>query len=316
MNKISVIVLTYNPLYELLLRTIKSIIYQKGIDIELIISDDCSEPSNDSLQKIELFLKKNNFLCYKISKLKINVGTVKNFLNGLSFASCKYTKVLGQSDLLYDEYTLRDMYEFISEKESSLVFGNYACFNYVDNKIHLVQKEMLPRDINAYINKDRYRIKRNLVLLCDIMPGAAVIYDSEIVKKYIIEFGDESKLAEDYLTRIMAIKGEKIDYMNRNVLMYEWGTGTSTSGKPNFSNRLNIDLMNVDKVLLKLSDDLAYKKELYEVFEYHNNPIAKKKKMIPFYLRHIDILIFRIKRVFFRRNSLMKYDSSFINKII
>ena len=316
MSILSVVVLTYKPSYISLLRTIKSILFQKEIEYELIIADDCTPFDNNTIDRVEEYINKFGFDNYRIIKNVKNTGTVKNLLNALSYTKGDYIKVMGQGDFLYDETTLFDMYNSIKEKKSSLLFGNYTCFENTEDSIKIVKREELPYNINAYVRCDRDSIKKSLVLLCDVILGASVMYKKDVLKNTLEKCKDDVVYGEDYLIRVMGINDEKIDYLNRNVILYEWGSGVSTSGNSEFRKRLDIDWNNVGKILCESSKDLSYSDDLRDVVEYHYVPEEKKKKALSFYLKHIDIGLFKFKKIFFKRTSPLIIDEEFVNKCI
>ena len=59
MKEVSVVLVTYNTKWEKTRRTLESILMQKKIDFEIVISDDGSEITN--YEKIIEFFRENNF---------------------------------------------------------------------------------------------------------------------------------------------------------------------------------------------------------------------------------------------------------------
>ena len=76
MYDFSVVVCTYNSDIDKLFLTLKSILRQKNITYEIIITDDGS--SFLEMSRIIEWFQKNNFNDYVIVANPVNLGTVKN----------------------------------------------------------------------------------------------------------------------------------------------------------------------------------------------------------------------------------------------
>ena len=59
---VSVLVVTYNPQYSKLINTVESILLQKNVRLEIIISDDGSQ--NNYFEQLEEFFKEHSFSEY------------------------------------------------------------------------------------------------------------------------------------------------------------------------------------------------------------------------------------------------------------
>ena len=76
---VSVVVLTYNAVWEKLRRTLDSIVVQRGLEFEIIVADDGSSVRSDD--RITVFFAEKGFTAYKLVNAKENGGTVKNLFN-------------------------------------------------------------------------------------------------------------------------------------------------------------------------------------------------------------------------------------------
>ena len=79
---ITVVVLTYNPVWEKLRATLKSIVEQQDVHLQVVITDDGSK--NNHFDKVELFFKEIGFDDFKLISNKNNEGTVINLYRGKS----------------------------------------------------------------------------------------------------------------------------------------------------------------------------------------------------------------------------------------
>ena len=113
MYSVSVIIATYNSDLKKIKTTLKSVINQKKIKLQIIVCDDGSEDNH--FAEIESYFNKNNFNNYELVANKENRGTVINVLSGCEYAEGDYIKSLAPGDGLIYEYVL---YEWISSMEN------------------------------------------------------------------------------------------------------------------------------------------------------------------------------------------------------
>ena len=114
---ITVIVATYNPEWKKLRSTLLSIVTQKNIDFEIIITDDGS--NDDYFDKAREFFIKNEISKYRFIKNQINIGTVKNFYNAIKCAGGEYVYGISPGDMFYEETTLEKLYFFACIKNTT-----------------------------------------------------------------------------------------------------------------------------------------------------------------------------------------------------
>ncbi len=119
--EVTVIVASYNPIWEKLRRTLCSIILQKDIHIEIIVVDDGSE--DNLFIKIRNFFYEYNFKEYILMDSDINQGTCINIYRGAKAAKGKYLKCISPGDYLYEETTLKQMYEYAEKNNADVCFG-------------------------------------------------------------------------------------------------------------------------------------------------------------------------------------------------
>ena len=72
--EVSVIVLTYNSGLDKVFKTLNSILCQKNVRVEIVISDDGS--TNDNFNAIKQYFISNHFHEYVLTKSKQNMFTI------------------------------------------------------------------------------------------------------------------------------------------------------------------------------------------------------------------------------------------------
>ena len=107
MALVTICVLTYNPDWIKFRSTLRSIICQRNVDFDIVVSDDGSE--ENYFDKAEEFLKENNFSDYRFIANKQNQGTVKNTISALQNVESKYVKLISPGDFLYNENVLSNL---------------------------------------------------------------------------------------------------------------------------------------------------------------------------------------------------------------
>ena len=299
MRQIAVVLATYNPDITSLLRTIYSIVLQKKIDYEIIISDDASY--KDFSPVVKKFFADNNFFNYKILRHKYNQGTVKNFLDGVNLTNAKYIRGLGQGDMFIDEEALYRTYILTEQSNADLSISKYVNFilNNNSEEIEIIKKERFPYDIDAY--KYPTKLKRNYLVYNDVASGISTCYLRTTLQKYLNEIRGKIKYAEDMLIRLMVYDNCKIVYLPQNMVLYENGSGISQLHTKEWVAKLNHDWEELCKLLkercLRDSNEkfanILYKR-LNVYSRFNNNPNIVNHLLC--YLNSPSSLFFSLKK--------------------
>ncbi len=99
--KVSFIVITHN-FSRFVEDCLKSIRNQTYKNFEIIIVDDVSK--DDTIDKIEIFIKNNPDLSIKLIKNEINIGQLASFIEGVKFANGQFVCSIDGDDILFPEY--------------------------------------------------------------------------------------------------------------------------------------------------------------------------------------------------------------------
>lgn len=240
---VTVCVLTYNPDWTKFRITLKSIICQKGVDFDIVISDDGSNENN--FDKAEAFLKSNSFSSYRFIVNKQNLGTVKNALAALDIINSKYVKIISPGDFFYDENTLAKFNDFAEKNPAAAYFGN-AVFYSLDekNEVKIYEKFHNPIDLKPWIERDEKQIRRNYILRRDYILGACFFCNKSVFGSYLKKIDNKVKYAEDFSFVWEIADQQSIIYNPIPFVFYEYGTGISTESTNQWSSKLRADNMN------------------------------------------------------------------------
>ena len=264
----TVLVITYNPIWEKLKMTLDSILLQTYAEYEVVIADDGSK--NSLAEKVEAYFAEKNFSRYTYILNKQNQGTIKNLISGIEKARGKYIRAIGPGDLLYAEDTLAKIYQFMEERRCEAAFGlMYGYHMDASNRV-LVHPYTFPFDIDVYRKFDKKKIARNLVLFADNVSGAAMCYSKEFILPYFREIAAGVTYLEDVYQVMAAVDGKYLQFYDDYLIWYESNTGVSTSGNSGFRKLLMKDRENFFTMLQE---------------KYSDDPLVKKRKKLDFAYR-------------------------------
>ena len=242
--EITVIVITYKPNLEKLMSTLKSAVFQKNVNIQIIVADDGSEFNYK--KEIENFFIENSFRDFKLIMNEKNVGTVNNIYNAIQFAKGKYTYLISPGDYFFSESTLANIVKFSEKNNIEIGFGNSQYYR-KDSNVTLY-KQMNPRSPVIFnIRCLSQKIKTLAYCTTQDIVGACFFRKTDIFANYLDRIKLLSKYDEDNCTTYIHLlqEGKEIYYFDEFVVWYELGTGISTSNNSKFSEQLEKDCETV-----------------------------------------------------------------------
>lgn len=249
---VSFCVCTYNPIWEKLKKTVDSLVCQKGVDFEIVVTDDGSD--NNLFQELEEYFCEAGFKNYRLTAFESNKGTTWNVYNGLKHCNGIYVKLISPGDYIPVDEVVKDWVEFLIQSGRRWSFADVISYSLIDGEDKVISTLAHPQLTGLY-KKDKDSVSRwNYVVLNDIAIGAAIISELELTLKYIELILDKIKYAEDNIYRLMMFLGDVGIYYGHNVVCYEVGTGVSTSGESKWSRRLSKDWKTTNEIMLRESD--------------------------------------------------------------
>ncbi len=255
-NLVTVCILTYNPDWIKYRNTLRSIICQKDIDFNIVISDDGSKINHFDM--VDEFFKENNFTAYKLISNEKNQGTVKNVIYALQHIDRKYVKLISPGDFLYNETVLAQFTEYAEKNKGAAYFGNMIFYSINDNKEIKIHENLCnPKNLHPWINNDYMGIRRNYLILRDYIIGANSFYQRESLIKYVKKFDGEVKYAEDLCMMWMIAAREKVLYFPIPFVFYEFGSGISTNSSTEWSKKINEDVNQAVR-LMYMNKDISW----------------------------------------------------------
>ncbi len=245
---ITVIVATYNPSWNKLERTLKSVLFQDNITVEIIIADDGSR--DNCFNEIKALFAKYHFEHYTLLPSETNRGTCRNFAGGVEAAAGEYVKLLSPGDYLYDETTLEKWYRYVAQNHMDMCFGNAVYYDANASDISIVATKNNPANMSVYLGRQKQaHIRENYLLLNDLALGASFLIKTERMQAYIKLIVDQVIYAEDNVIRLMIADGVSLFHFPEIIIWYEYGGGISTSSVKIWQERLTQDLLAANRVI-------------------------------------------------------------------
>lgn len=253
---VSVIVATFNPVWDDLKATLVSIVRQSGVYFEIIIADDGSK--NNIKREIEFLFKELVFSDYSYLYSDTNRGTVINILYAVKECHGEYIKVMGQDDLLYSQDILKSLYLTVKKNNLSGIAGRVQCFKKENQEVYLVPVRALPQ--NSRVFEDKNRLKAQIVIYEDYINGATAFYEKKIFMEYLELIKYKIILCEDLIFRLMVLDERDLGFYEEPIIYYRIETGVSSKGRANLL--LKQDLLSYEKMALSKLDNRKLSKTL------------------------------------------------------
>ena len=247
--KMSVVVVTYNPSEIKLLETLSSIILQKGLTFQIVVADDGS--ADPCFDQVEAFFARHSFTDYVIVRNPENKGTVRNLISGVERCTGEYVKTISPGDMLSGEYILRDWVDAAEQSSAQMSFSDAVCYEEKDGIKCWKSGKAHPQTVDCYLFREENQIRWNYLIFGDLVLGAAIICHRDLLSTYLHMINGKVIYAEDNIYRLMAYDHITMHYFPEDAVIYELGSGISTSGNDIWKQRLKNDWDACTKLLLQ-----------------------------------------------------------------
>lgn len=292
----SVLVVTYHSNWNKIKLTLNSILKQKNVDYEIVISDDGSE--DNQFDKIRAYFRKRHFEDYMLVEHSCNQGTVKNIIDGLNHCKGKYVKDFGPGDLFRGEDALYKMVSFLHDNQYEIGFCLMQGYTVLLNGIYRKVPYVHPFDLSAYKKNNLKMIQKNEVFYSDHVSGAALFFETKVYLEYLKRIEPYVVYEEDIFQVMAALDARPIHFLDEKLIWYETGFGISTSGNSEFAKLLEKDVNS-----------------FYEfIFEaYKDNIWVKKRKRISWCYRIRNLYLRTLVRFLANPDAMRYLISHFVH---
>ncbi len=247
---VSVVIATYNPDINKLMKTIRSVMIQRNIIFEVIVTDDGSKCF--PLQSLSCIAKEYPNIHFEIIRNASNKGTVQNLLSGVLHSSGEYVVFISPGDMLFDENTLESFYSFAITNKADICFGNAIHYYVNDGKINVCSDKAEPFHPHLYNSNNLLRGQVAAHFGGNRINGTTYFRKRTIAFDLLNRISRYSKYVEDTTCLWLYLaENNKIFYYDRNFSWYERGSGISTSKEKKWKAILNDDYLLTLKYLKK-----------------------------------------------------------------
>lgn len=291
--EVTVLVATYNPNKDKLFHTLESIIEQKKVRFQIVITDDGSK--EDYHLEVEEWFAEKKFQDFDFCKNSINAGTVKNVANGIKKCKGTYVKLISPGDMLYGDNQLRQWIDALEQSGADWSFSDSIYYSDIEGEIVPIKEYAHPQIVRKYNNRSKAYKKRHYLLYDDICLGAATLCKRDVLEKYLQLIVDKIIYAEDNVYRIMMMDDLKVYYYDNCTILYEYGQGVSTNKSDIWAERLKKDWDAADLIMGRKN------------LKYINKSKNMKNKIVR--------KLLRIKSKFVKRTTSMDLNTDYIKRM-
>lgn len=288
---VTIAVISYNS-SKYIIETLNSIKTQTYLNLELIISDDCS--TDTTMELCEHWLKKNRERFTRVELLKTdkNGGICYNYNHALKAAKGKWIKYIAGDDKLKSD-CIESLIKYAESHKDQIIISKEQHFS--DHKANL---GVFPRDFSPWTKifpSNNQRIKYQELYLAKngtVIPGPTLFLNRETLlrlkgfeEKY--PFIEDYPLAMKYLSNGFAIGG--VDKVLIDYRVYPDSVSRS---------------------------DIRFERSIYSAIDYYNYKVGRKHKSIPIlYHTWLDSIL-RKRQLYAIGYILRLFDLIYIKKKI
>lgn len=243
---ISIILISYKN-YQYIYEALDSILCQNYPNIEIIISNDCSDDFDKKAIKeyLEKY-KKQNIRNIIINNNKKNIGTVKNCNKAIKISKGEYITIFAADDALYNSKVISKLiasFEILPKNE--LIVTSQT--NMYDVRLKkLIQPFISKTNKNKIKELTPEKLFTEMSTQC-ILPGSGTCYKREIFKKYGY-FDEKYVLIEDYSSALKLSRlGIKYNYFDFISIKHRDGgiSHGNINGENQVNKQYNLDILNI-----------------------------------------------------------------------
>lgn len=301
---VSIAVLTYHPNREKLMKTVRSVLQQKDVRYQIVVSDDCSE--EPYFAELEELFAQYGFTDYQLVRNQKNQGTVKNCLAAVEVCTGAYVKLISPGDYFATENALAEWLAFLMREKKDWSFCDAVYYRLNEQgKTDILEEPAHPQMVSPYLGtctaRKEARRRWNYVVLRDICLGAATLCRRELLLQYFQEIAGEIIYTEDTIYRLMAFDGKTACYFPESIIMYEYGTGISTSGNDLWSKRIKADWDKTTQMLMSRCDSSKTGRKYRRSILLMDRSNGMPKKLLKLFVRGFPR--FKMQLLFFERKT-------------
>lgn len=232
MKKVTIIVISFRSA-ETICDTLDSIKNQDYGNIELIVTDDCSD--DDTIQAVNGWienLENTDMFSVELITSKMNTGLPANINRALKIATGEYVKILAADDLLLPD-AISEYVKFMENNDNMLPIARVKlfCEENEDKKFPAVEKYCQKcYEIAQKSYKNQYR---SLLIKNWIVAPAASFYPIKILRE-LGNYDEGYRWFEDYPMNLKLMhKGYSFGFVDKEIVKYRMSASSVTASSQN-----------------------------------------------------------------------------------
>lgn len=251
--KVSVCVLTYNPSWNKLIDTIESILNQKNVPFEIIVADDGSVENHQ--ERLKQYFDSKDFHNYVLVYSEKNHGTVTNVHNAISHSNGQYIKLISPGDLLFGENILSMWTNALEKSGRKWSFCKAIYYEMQAGNKVAIRTKTSPLMMKYYMENCEKKMRWYNFVDMDTILGAATLCETSMMMEYIELINGNVVYVEDTIYRMMLFHGIMPYFFCENAVLYEYGSGVSTTSNPIWMNRIRQDYISSNDIIFDNTDN-------------------------------------------------------------
>ena len=307
----SVVICTYKPDWEKLRLTLKSVLMQEKCNYHIVVTDDGSK--ENYFDRIQNYFLQHDFSSYELIASPKNQGTTKNILQGVHACRGEFVKPLSPGDFLHGKQVLRKWVDFMRRRQECIMsFCDAIYYHFEKGNIVATREIAHPQCVDSRVGETSLC---NYLICNDICLGAASMVRRDLWIKYLEMIAEKVVYAEDNSYRIMMYAGEKFAYIAQSFLLYEYGTGISTTGSEVWEERLRKDWQAANRIMLSIEPCVEAKQLRIPEFLRAVNEVGwsarlQKWKIAPYKF------FYALKVKLFPRKTPLNIEKAFVHELL
>lgn len=299
---VSIVVITYNS-SAYVIETLESAKAQTYQNIELIISDDCSQDNTVELCRDWLNVNKNRFVSTILLEVEENTGIAPNCNRGLVAVKGEWVKLIAGDDILQENCV--DVFVKIAQREYEK-YGIFVCSSslfYLENNTKVISHKKTLFPVKEEDQMLYYVSKRPTI-------APFVFFNSKVLKA-LGGFNEKYKMLEDFPFFFTYLQeGFRFYFIEQSLVLYRISESSiSNSSVSAGRSMFKKDLQNAVRDLANpyLIKQKLYVGFLYNVLAFSNNRILAYVLRVLRYLMSFEFFLHVILLdTFFRKKKVSK----------
>lgn len=274
---VSIQVLSYNS-EDTIVETLDSIKNQTYQNLELIVSDDCSQDKTIEIAKV--WIEENAWRFTNVNFLTIdhNTGIPANLNRALKASHGEWSKDIAADDILLPNCIEACVNFISSNKEINWVVGKSRVFRDIFNDTNLVEDSFLYPAEKIKVLSSNLETQRRSILKNNFIGGVAVFLRTQMLKD-LGGYNEQYTLLEDWpMCKKILFAGHRCFFLDEYITGYRIN-----------DNSVSIGTNKLFNFRFKESEFLFYKNELFKYYSFSEKTNIKLHFYLCYFFHVLNI---------------------------